>query len=295
MELSTRRARRTLATAVAALLIAAALTACGSDRATNDPAAARENTAAALFAAAATCTDPSSGAPVTCAVSTRGPGGGMVFHDAGSQQAWGRYLEVAPQHWNGTLYACPGSGMVGSTCGASDGIAKATSDYGANAKEDTGKQGDGYFVCSYDSTSYRQSVPLAGNAGTTGTAIGAGRTNTAVLLAAPDCTVAADPTAVSLAAGYRGGGLDDWYLPAKDELNALCAYDRRNDIGGFPDRFSYASSTAYPTTQGGKTFTSFTTVQFASKSCPMGDWGNYDPGCTPCNYGQMLVRPIRAF
>lgn len=286
------RTRRTLA-AVLFALGAMLLAACGSGDAAGNRATARENVV--LAAGTPTCTNPSTGAATTCDKDLRGPGGGIIFYNAGSPQAWGQFLEVAPQHWNGTLYACPGSGMVGSTCGASDGIAKATSDYGANAKEDTGKQGDGYFVCSYDSTSYRQSVPLAGNAGTTGTAIGAGRTNTAVLLAAPDCTVAADPTAVSLAAGYRGGGLDDWYLPAKDELNALCAYDRRNDIGGFPDRFSYASSTAYPTTQGGKTFTSFTTVQFASKSCPMGDWGNYDPGCTPCNYGQMLVRPIRAF
>lgn len=37
-----------------------------------------------------------------CAVGSIGPGGGEVFYDAGSQQSWGRYLEVAPIGWSGT-------------------------------------------------------------------------------------------------------------------------------------------------------------------------------------------------
>jgi len=31
-----------------------------------------------------------------------GPGGGTIFYDAGSQQSWGRYLEVAPNGWSGS-------------------------------------------------------------------------------------------------------------------------------------------------------------------------------------------------
>ena len=37
----------------------------------------------------------------TCSIGDTGPGGGIVFYDAGSQQSWGRYLEIAKSGWNG--------------------------------------------------------------------------------------------------------------------------------------------------------------------------------------------------
>ena len=39
-------------------------------------------------------------ANVASQVGEIGPGGGLIFYDAGSQQPWGRYLEVAPEGWS---------------------------------------------------------------------------------------------------------------------------------------------------------------------------------------------------
>ena len=35
-----------------------------------------------------------------CPIGSTGPGGGIVFYDAGRQESWGRYLEVAPFGWS---------------------------------------------------------------------------------------------------------------------------------------------------------------------------------------------------
>lgn len=60
-----------------------------------------------------------------CGVGDTGPGGGIVVYDAGSKQAWGRYLEVAPVGWAGSAADpqkawCPASSsMYGTNIGTS--------------------------------------------------------------------------------------------------------------------------------------------------------------------------------
>jgi hypothetical protein len=85
--------------------------------------------------------------------------------------------------------------------------------------------------------------------GATGTSIGSGALNTAVLLARCGSTGAGN-----IAASFRGGGKSDWFLPSKDELNQLCQYasGQLQCVGGwspdvelkagFAKQYSYWSS-----------------------------------------------------
>jgi len=56
-----------------------------------------------------------------CQVGDIGPGGGLVFYDAGSAQDWGQYIEMAPKDWNDVC----GSDLLG--CSWSDGLSAAAS------------------------------------------------------------------------------------------------------------------------------------------------------------------------
>jgi hypothetical protein len=62
----------------------------------------------------------------------------------------------------------------------------------------------------------------------TGVAVGSGRSNTALIV--KQC---GSDTAAGAAAGYRGGGMDDWFLPSKGELDAL--YQQRTAPGAMAD------------------------------------------------------------
>jgi hypothetical protein len=62
------------------------------------------------------------GTVIACNLGDRGPGGGKVFYDAGSEQPWGRYLEAAPDvlpprsNWNDAMNAADayrGGGLSG--------------------------------------------------------------------------------------------------------------------------------------------------------------------------------------
>jgi len=130
-------------------------------------------------------------AGVACTVGDIGPGGGVVFYDAGSRQSWGRWLEAAPA-------AC-------------EGVAKVW----RNAAAD--KKGTQQLPLLYPkwSTAARQRVQSK--------AIGMGSQNTARIVKqhAALTPEAREATAAGYADALICGGRDDWFLPSKDELDSL--------------------------------------------------------------------------
>ena len=64
--------------------------------------------------------------------------------------------------------------------------------------------------------------------GAVGTAVGTGSANTTAIDAA--CTSGAGQSA----ADYSANGLSDWFLPSKDELNAMCNYSRNPSAPALP-------------------------------------------------------------
>ena len=79
--------------------------------------------------------------------------------------------------------------------------------------------------------------------GATGTAIGTGNANTVAIIA--DCETAG--IAARLCADLVQGGYSDWYLPSKNELNAL--YTNKDAIGGFDEFAFYWSSSQSSSTE----------------------------------------------
>ncbi len=156
-------------------------------------------------------------------VGDTGPGGGIVFYDAGSVQSWGRYMEAAPNTWSG---------------GSAD-----------------------------------PTMKWSGNTNTTvstSTDIGTGSANTAAIIAQSSTA----DRAATAARAYTGGGKTDWFLPSKDELNAL--YAQKAVVGGFAADEYWSSS-------------QFVSVNAWYQFFDSGDQDIYLKDST------LLVRPVRAF
>ena len=153
-------------------------------------------------------------------------GVGTVFYASTASFACGanmesscNYLEVAPNGWNGKLFKCKKFG-----CG---GERDETSDWGGNKRDKTKNPGDGYDFCGSQTSGGSEYL----------TVVGSGYTNTSAML-----TRCKPGTAGEIARSYNGGGMTDWSLPSKDELNALYYYPNRNIIGGFAAAAYWSSS-----------------------------------------------------
>ena len=158
------------------------------------------------FAAASTVSQSFTVTAVGYAIGVTGPGGGIVFYDAGSDQSWGRYLEAAPSGWFGTL------GETADPAGLQWKI------NGVNCKDD-----------------------VVAITGAVGTAIGTGRANTTAITVACTAEIArAAWAARAYSPVVSGVTINDWFLPSKDELNQL--FLERAVVGGFDLTKSYWSS-----------------------------------------------------
>jgi hypothetical protein len=175
----------------------------------------------------------------SCKVGNTGPGGGVVFYDAGIEQSWGRFLEFAPNGWYG---------------GASDASVR---------------------WCDNDSWSV---------IGPQGTSIGQGKPNTKLML--QNCASGAGVVAAS----YKGGAKDDWFLPSKDELNELCKYVSLMVTGD-----TKVNCPVVEILRKG-----FTREQYASSTdsdwwYAYGSWFGPQHSSLFSKFDKALVRPIRSF
>lgn len=131
------------------------------------------------------------GANTVCNIGDIGPGGGIVFYDAGKDEYWGRYLEIAPK-------SCEGIKIPWRPAGNTKTVYKETN--GQTAAE----------------------MRLLAKG------VGMGKVNTRIITLA----LGAGSYAAKYAEDLNCSGVDDWFLPSKDELDL--AYNRlaQNRVGG---------------------------------------------------------------
>ena len=153
-----------------------------------------------------------------------GPGGGTIFYVSSTGFACGadmgsfcNYLEVAPNLWAPNSQTSCKNVKGGGTCGGS---AQQTSDFAGS--------GDGITLCTGPTP---KGNPVYGKA------VGTGYANSTIL--APWCNPSDAP---NIARVYDGGGMTDWFVPSKDEMQALLDYPNLNAIGGFPPSVYWTST-----------------------------------------------------
>jgi len=204
-----------------------------------------------------------------CKVRDIGPGGGIVFYDAGATQSWGRYLEAAI---TGTSSWTPGTAATTSTAATPGTEAQ----WGCNGT----------------------SVPG------TSIEIGTGQANTKIITDAKCVGTDGSLSAASIAKAYNGGGKADWFLPSRKELNALCL-EFFNDPNSKYIKWGWWStaqldgcmgreSVMTGATNGISWFFDYRYYQSSSEAATnqyFGNGGQQNGGKT----GNFHVRPVRAF
>ena len=200
----------------------------------------------------------------SCQVGDIGPGGGVVFYDAGASRTWGRWLEAAPQE-------CQVSGKV----------------WRAGAK---GKKGTNQLPLLYPDWKSAAANRVFSKQ------IGMGQANTA--LAVKQHSGLPKSALEATAAGYANslvcGGKDDWFLPSKDELDAL--YNvlalTDNDLTG-NNSFGFTRG-FYWTSSEYNNETAWTQLWIDGQQFDREKWLSGDPR-KDGGFNPFHVRPIRAF
>jgi hypothetical protein len=201
-----------------------------------------------------------------CAVGETGPGGGTVFYVASSQftstgsacDTACRYLEAAPTGW----IKSP------SYTGQNDCLPSADK-----------FSLDPRCVWSSNASSWTQIW-------SSGKAIGTGYANTSAMITQGSTA----GTAATVARAFQGGGKTDWFLPAKDELNALCKW-------AFKDTVNAICNGSYRFWQWPLTF-AYRLYWSSSDHVPAMAWSQSFREGIPANEfksSHKYVRPVRAF
>ena len=207
----------------------------------------------------------------TCAVHDVGPGGGVVFYAVTTSFQCGidlaatcKYLEVAPRRWYN------GSDLQGSWGGV------------------------------YDPTWQPGPIGSCSNKvilGARGTSIGSGFKNTAAILDACSAGSGEDSALAARAASdyAQSGKAAGWFLPSKDELNALCKWSFEDTINAVCNAASWGGLT--PLNGSFSTGGYWSSSEFSANNAWGQDFGSNGghQGSGLQKFVTLMVRPVRAF
>ena len=202
----------------------------------------------------------------TCAVGETGPGGGTVFYVASSQftstgsacDTACTYLEAAPVGW------------VKSPSYTGQNVCRSSAD---KFSLDPQCMWSGVFGFVF---------------GSTGTAIGTGSANTSAMITQGSTA----GTAATVARAFQGGGKTDWFLPAKDELNALCKWANDEVVNAICNPASSSRSWLRNSGFAGSYYWSS-----SENNCVIAWAQDFYTGYSSNGgkMGKLYVRPVRAF